>query len=320
VERFLPLWREPDRLVAVLAESAAAVGGADEGQAMAVTMTAELADCFATKREGVSAVLDALHRACPAAELHVYGTDGRFRTAADARTHPLCVAAANWVASATLVARTWPDAFLLDVGSTTTDIIPIVGGRVAACGRTDPERLVSGELVYTGALRTPVCAVVGSVPLGDRRCRVAAEHFAATADAHLWLGHIAESDYTCDTPDGRGRSRAEAGARLSRMVCADRELLTDTDITAIAAHVARAQVRQIIGGLRQVRRRLGRESPRVAVLAGQGAFLARSAAVAARLQWSDLSAELGPAAARSTPAAAVALLLAECIRGMSPEP
>src|SRR6185436_18573422 len=181
------------------------------------TMTAELADCFATKRAGVAFVIDAFRDAFPASELWVYGVDGQFRSAEDARRQPLQVAAANWMASATLVARTFPDALLVDVGSTTTDIIPIVAGRVVARGRTDSTRLRTGELVYTGSLRTPVCAIVRSVPVDGRRCRVAAELFAVAADVYLWLGRIEEAGYTCETPDGRGRSRAEAGARLARI-------------------------------------------------------------------------------------------------------
>ena len=184
---------------------------------------------------------------------------------------------------------------------------------MVARGRTDPARLRTGELVYTGILRTPVCALVGSVPVGGRRCRVAAEHFAVAADVHLWLGRIEESDYTCETPDGRGRSRPEAGARLARMVCADLEMLGSGDITAIAEHVARAQVRQIAGGIRQVMRRLGSPSPRLAVLAGQGAFLARAAAEEAGLATRDMANDVGSAAARSAPAAAVAYLLAEIV-------
>jgi hypothetical protein len=209
------------------------------------------------------------------------------------------------------VARTFPDALLLDVGSTTTDIIPIVGGRVVARGRADPARLRTGELVYTGALRTPVCAVVRSLPFRGRRCRVAAELFAIAADAHLWLGRIEERDYTCDTPDGRGRSRPEAGARLARMVCADLEMLGPADITAIAEHVARAQQGQIASGLRQVLRRLDAGRPKLAVLAGQGAFLARAAAEQEGLAARDLAEDLGPGAARAAPAAAVAYLLAD---------
>ena len=128
-----PLWREHRRLPVVLTEAAAVLGGAST---MAVTMTAELADCFSTKREGVGFVLDAFRQAFPKCDIQVYGVDGLFRTPGDAVNHPALVAAANWMASATLVGRSFPDALFVDVGSTTTDIIPITGGRVAARGKT----------------------------------------------------------------------------------------------------------------------------------------------------------------------------------------
>src|SRR5262249_21797550 len=155
--------------------------------------------CYASKREGVASVLDAFEAAFPAESLHVFGVDARFRSVAQARRRPLRVAAANWMASATLVAETERDVLFVDGGSTTTDIIPIVAGRVVARGKTDPARLRSGELVYTGALRTPVAAIVRSLPWRGRRCRVAAELFAIAADAHSWLGHIDASGYTCET-------------------------------------------------------------------------------------------------------------------------
>ena len=307
LERPFALWREPQRLPQVLSEVAEALGRADR---MAVTMTAELADCYATKHEGVTSVLAAFATAFPSAELHVFGVDGRFRSPAAARRAPLRVAAANWMASARLVAEACPDAIFMDVGSTTSDIIPIVAGRVAARGWTDPARLRSGELVFTGALRTPVCAIVRSLPYRGRRCRVAAELFAIAADAHLWLGHIGESDYSCEAPDGRGRSRAESGARLSRMIGADSEMLREGEITAIAEEVAKSQVQQIASGLKQVLRRLRATAPEVAILAGQGAFLARDACASLGLITTDLASRLGPGVARATPAAAVACFLA----------
>ena len=317
-----PLWREYRRLASVLSALAdrtgraqAIPGSAGQASAMAVTMTAELADCFVTRREGVGFVIGAFQAAFPASATWFYGIDGRFSSAEEAQERPHQIAAANWMASATLVARTHPDALLVDVGSTTTDIVPIVGGRVAAGGCTDLARLRLGELVYTGCLRTPLGAILRSVPLGAGRCRVAAEHFAVTADVYRWLGRITEEDYTCDTPDGRGRSRWEAGARLARVVCADLETLDGADITAIADHAARAQTRQIVHSIRGVLRRLslGPEGPRVAVLAGSGRFLARGAAEAAGLPTCDLAGELGADAARAAPASAVAQLLAEVL-------
>ena len=307
LELAFPLWREHRRLPVVLAEAAAALGGAST---IAVTMTAELADCFSTKREGVAFVLDSFQHAFPGCDVQVYGTDGQFLSTVDAREHPHQVAAANWVASATLVARSFRDALFVDVGSTTTDIIPIAGGRVIARGRTDPGRLQTGELVYTGALRTPICAIVRWLPLGAQKCRVAAEHFAIAADVHRWLGHIDASDYTCEPPDGRGRSRDEAAARLARMVCADLEMIGVDDITAIAEHVAHAQVRQIASAMRQTMRHLGPGMPSVAVVAGKGRFLAEAAARTAGIATVDLAGILGSAIGQATPAAAVAYLLA----------
>jgi probable H4MPT-linked C1 transfer pathway protein len=291
----------------VLSEVAGRLG--DVG-AMAVTMTAELADCFATKREGVGFVLDAFSTAFPRVSVWVFGVDGRFRSIDEARQVPLLVAAANWMASATLVAHDYPEAVFLDAGSTTTDLIPIAGGCVVARGNTDPARLLSSELVYTGVLRTSISAIVHTVPLAGRRCRVAAEHFAIAADAYRWLGQLDEDDYTCDTADGRGRSRAEAGARLARVVCADLEMLNDEDITAIAEHVRTAQIRQIAHALRQVLKRLTPDPARVAVVAGQGRALAAAAAEKTGLPIVDRARALGPCAARHTAAAAVAYLLA----------
>ena len=302
-ERAFPLWREPNRLPEVLGgmarEQTRVLSGAPPGGVteMAVTMTAELADCFATKRDGVHFVLDAFGQAFPDAEVHVYAVDGRFRSPEAARAEPLRVAAANWMASATLAAREFPDALFLDVGSTTTDIVPIAGGRVMARGRHDTERLAAGEMVYTGALRTPVCAIVQTVPVGGQPCRVAAEHFAVAADAHLWLGRIRATDYTCETPDGRGRSRPEAGARLARVVCADSELMDEADITAIAAAVAAAQVRMIVEGITQVLEGIRPWKPRLALVAGNGAFMARDAVRDAGLDFRDRARDASPAAA-----------------------
>jgi probable H4MPT-linked C1 transfer pathway protein len=299
-ERPFALWREPSGLAERLRETARALGGAPE---MAVTMTAELADCFKTKREGVGFVLDAFAHAFPGVDPWIFGVDARFHSVEAARRRPLRIAAANWMASATLVAERHPDVLLIDCGSTTTDVIPIVGGRVVARGRTDPARLRSGELVYTGILRTPICAVVRALPFRGRRCRVAAELFALAADAHRFLGAIGEEDYTCDTADGRGRGLGETGARLARMVCADSELLSREEITAIAEEVTRAQVRQIRSGIRQVQRRLAASAPRIALVTGSGAFLARKAAEASGLAVEE------PKGARALPAAAVAYLL-----------
>ena len=218
-------------------------------------MTAELSQIFRTKREGVRFVLDAVTAAFPEADVRVYAADGRFLSVAGARIEPLAVAAANWAATAQLVAQSVSETILIDTGTTTTDIIPIAGGRVAARGRTDHERLREGELVYTGALRTPAEAIAPTVMLHGAPIGVSAEGFALAGDVHLWLGNLTPEDYTVPTPDGRPATREFAGERLARVICADRELLDEAAIDAIARSLAEAQVGRVGAAVERVARR-----------------------------------------------------------------
>ena len=298
------LQRDPAALAPLL-ERLARVVGAGAGVTHAVTMTAELSQLFRTKREGVGFVLDALAAAFPDACVRVWGVDARWRTPAQARHEPLAVAAANWAATAHVVGRMCSDCLLVDVGSTTTDIIPIRGGVPVACGRTDLERLREGELVYTGALRTPVEAIAATVPLGGRPTGVSAEGFALAGDVHVWRGDLAAADYSVPTPDGRPATREFAGERLARVVCADREMLDETDIGVIADALWDAQITRIGAALERVRAHQP-ISARV-VVTGLGEFLAAAAAQRLGLLVTHLSDTLGPAA-RHAPAAAVALL------------
>jgi probable H4MPT-linked C1 transfer pathway protein len=299
------LQRDPGGLVPLLRELASEVGE-DDSDAHAVTMTAELSQMFRTKREGVSFVLDAVEAAFPSATIGVYAVDGRFLPPAAAREEPLAVAAANWAATARMVARHHPDALLIDIGTTSTDIIPIVGGEVVADGQTDPARLASGELVYTGAVRTPVEAIASHVPFGDGVAGLSAEAFALAGDVHVWRGSLTPPDYTCPTPDGRAAAREFAGERLARAICADRDLVTEDAITRIADALAAAQVERIAESLRRVRAR--HPSISAAVVTGLGAFIGEAAARASGLHVVPLAGRLGDAAARCAPAAAVALL------------
>ena len=295
------VWRDREALAGVLREV-----GAGPADAVAITMTAELSDAFRTKREGVAFVLDAAEEALGDRPLSVLTTAGELVTVEEARARPWDVAAANWVATALAVAGEHPDALLIDVGSTTTDVVPIAGGRVAATGYDDLERLLAGELVYTGVLRTNLAAIAPRVPVRGGWCPVASEYFAISADVHLVLGDLTNEAYDCPTPDGRPATAAFARERIARVVCSDVEQLDAGEVDAIAAFLRDEQVRQIEDAARRVGRALTPEAPVVA--AGSGAFLGRE--VASRLgravapaPWGE---ELGPAAALA------ALLAARC--------
>src|SRR5215218_2349677 len=242
LSRPFEVWRDRQALSRVLREVAAEVA-AGPAHAVAITMTAELSDAFRTKREGVAFVLAAAEDALGDRPLSVLTTAGELISTGAARARPWDFAAANWVATALAVADAHPDALLLDIGSTTADIVPIAAGRVAASGACDLERLLAGELVYTGALRTNLAAIAPRVPVRGVRCPVASECFAISADVHLVLGHLPPDAYDCPTPDGRPATLAFARERIARLVCADAEQLDPGEIDAIAAFLAGEQVR-----------------------------------------------------------------------------
>jgi probable H4MPT-linked C1 transfer pathway protein len=130
---------------------------------------------------------------------------------------------------------------LLDMGSTTLDLIPIKDGRPVTIGKTDVDRLLNYELLYTGILRAPIPSIVHSVPLRNTKCPISFERFAIMADVYRILGMITEEDYSCDTADGRGKTLEECYARVSRMVCGDLILITKEEIDEIASYIYQTQ-------------------------------------------------------------------------------
>jgi probable H4MPT-linked C1 transfer pathway protein len=268
------IWRDKERLPDVLAAVLAELDPDSLPQAMAVTMTAELADVFITKKEGVLFVLNCVLASFPTCASYALGLTGEFVPLAEAREQPLNFAAANWLATALWIARQIPDCLVVDVGSTTTDILPILDHHVSTQGRTDLERLISGELVYTGMLRTNLAAIVQSVPVAGSMSRVSSEYFAISGDLHLILGNLAPEDYTCPTPDGKAPDLESARQRLARLVCADTDMLSPAEIDEIARYVYEQQVRQISEAVLQVFSALPERRDLPICALGSGRFLA----------------------------------------------
>lgn len=282
------LWRHPDKLREQLEATLRPLGAIDM---LGVTMTGELCDCFATKSEGVRHIIASVEQAVHGVDgarrtrIKVWRTDGVWAEPDQATADPLPCAAANWHALATFAAaRIAPaSALLIDVGSTTTDIIPLVGAQCTAQGHTDTERLCAGELVYTGIRRTPIAAVVRHLPYRGRSCPVAAEAFATTQDAYVLLGELPESAETTNTADGQPLTATCARTRMARMVCADRDTFDENDALAAARHVAASQQRHIVEAASRVLAQL-RRSPDFAVIVGSGESVARNAAAALHLR------------------------------------
>jgi len=312
-----PLWQGLERLEAAVDEALEPIdAGALAGAAHALTMTGELVDLFEDRGAGVRAIVARLGARLGTGRLRVFAAGGGFVSPAAAAAAPASVASANWHASAALAARAG-DGLLVDIGSTTTDIVGVRGGQVRAAGSSDSERLRSGELVYTGVVRTPVAAVVRAVPDAGAWCPVTAELFATLGDVHVLCGDLELDARYVASADGRGWDAGSCARRLARMIGCDAGAGECARWRALARFIAhehedacRAAIERRLSALQ------GSAHPRL-IGAGCGRFLVRR--IAARLQcpYLDFAAcvpaapGLEAAVAECAPAVAVARLLRE---------
>ncbi|WP_238230606.1 hydantoinase/oxoprolinase family protein [Methylobacterium thuringiense] len=239
----------------------------------AVTMTGELTDCFKDRGDGV-AQLAAWAAANLKGRVRIYAGRSGFVTLEAAEAQAADIASANWHATAALVGRHVANALLVDIGSTTSDLIPIVGGRPASTGYSDAERLETSELVYSGVVRTALPALATHAPWAGRRTALMAESFATTADIHRLLGDLPEGADQQHSADLKGKSIAESETRLSRIIGRDHSEGSEAAWRALAAWFAEAQLRSLHNAAATLLSRSDLPPDAPLVICGAGSFLA----------------------------------------------
>ncbi|QDU28444.1 Hydantoinase/oxoprolinase [Anatilimnocola aggregata] len=306
------LWRDPNALTQ---QVRTIISEAPPSDHLVVTMTGELADCFTSKAEGVKFILKSVAAGSDNRHTRVYRVDGKMVSTQVAYADPLLVAAANWHALASYAARFAGKnpALLIDVGSTTVDVIPLRNGLPAATGKTDTERLRSGELVYTGVERSPACAVACTVKYRGESCPLVQEVFATMRDAYIVLEKLPEDSLAVDTADHRPATKANSRLRLARMIAADHENFNHKDAVVMANNLAEAQTAHLREAIERVIKKMP-EPPVKIILSGHGEFLAAAALEGtpyATFARTLLHKEIGADNSRCAPAYALAVLSRE---------
>jgi probable H4MPT-linked C1 transfer pathway protein len=307
-----PLWQGLAHLDQALTTAQAVIGPAP---LHGVTMTGEMVDLFPSRVEGVAQLVAGMQERFRGTTLRFYAGSSGFVAADEAKASASRVASANWLASAALVAACMQDALMIDIGSTTTDLVLVRNGRIQARGWDDAGRLAAGELVYSGVVRTPVMALATAVPFEGESVPLVAELFATAADVHRLCGRLPEEADQHPAADGREKTETGSARRLARMIGRDAEAAPLETWRQLARALARAQACRIEDACDRVLsgRPLAPDGPVVA--AGVGRFLA--ADVAHRLarpciEFARLLPDPGPEPGRVSecaPAVAVAWLV-----------
>jgi len=274
---YLPMWSNnedlQDTLINLIERTCGADDEMDSIDGIGISMTAELVDAYETKKQGVLDIAKKTENAFNNITSKSKNTSSKSKNSdsknipivyigtknvlstEDLKINPLEIAAANWIATAKIASKINPNSIFIDIGSTTTDIIPIKEGKECAKGRSDYERLSTGELVYTGTLRTNLASFLDEIHFDGNDFNVASELFAITADVYNILDKITIDDYICHTCDGAGKSKEESARRISRVLCADLDILSFEDIIEISKYIHKKQVQQIAKSLEIVSKR-----------------------------------------------------------------
>ncbi|WP_157270265.1 hydantoinase/oxoprolinase family protein [Azohydromonas aeria] len=315
-----PLWEGLDRLDAVLAQARSRWPGMAQAR-HAVTMTGEMADLFASRAEGVACIAERLAQQ-PGAGVGFWAGEDGFIESDDVSARWEDVASANWLATATLAARSVGHGLLVDIGSTTCDLIPLLGRRPAARGRSDAQRLVHGELVYQGVVRTPLCALARRIDFEGVPHNVMNEFFATTADVYRLLGELDPAHDQHPAADHGPKDALSTRRRLARMVGRDADEGGEEAWADFARAWRAEQLLEIGRNLDKVLREAGLPLDAPLVSAGCGCFLVEKLAAlrgrpcehfAARAVRLDGASDAGLVrqAQVCAPAVAVGLLLAQ---------
>ncbi|MCW8905757.1 MAG: hypothetical protein OQL28_00780 [Sedimenticola sp.] len=238
--RATPLWQGLESLGQAIREIAKElpVGQCEHR----VTMTAELVDLFNDRQSGVRELVGQLRTLLPSDTLLFYAGPKGFVPAAEASAHADQIASANWLATASFAASAVSAGIVIDVGSTTSDLLPFEKHHLRNRGFTDRERLSYGEMIYAGVVRTPLMAVTRRVPFRGEWVSLASEHFATTADVYRILGELPEDADLYPSADGKDHSVPGSMRRLARMIGADRADGSDIDWYRLAAFFADRQM------------------------------------------------------------------------------
>lgn len=287
-QRACPLWKGVAYLQQTLADLASCFDLKDCRHA--VTMTGELVDCFNSREQGVAAIIQAICDQFGAQRVAVFaGQRGFLPVDQIQASDSMDIASANWLASVMLVARRVPNALFVDIGSTTTDILLIESGQLKVLGFTDYQRLISGELLYTGIVRTAVMAIAQEAEFNGQSMGLMAEYFATMADVYRLTGDLHEEHDQAETADGAEKTVDASARRLSRMTGYEFSEGEMVLWRQFADHLKHRQKMKIDPACRRQIQRSAQQSAVTLVGAGVGRFLLKEIADEWGMSYLDFS-------------------------------
>ena len=238
------------------------------------TMTGEMADIFENRKSGVKLILNNLKKNF-CSDINAYSTKG-FLEKSEIKKNNFFIASANWHATASLISRVIDECILIDIGSTTTDIIPIKNNKVLSpFYSNDSYRLRIGELVYLGVNRTPVSSIKNRFKFKGTYRNVMRELFANTSDVFRVTRQLDENFDFYPACDGKKKDVNASQQRLARIIGLDRHDASSEDWLKFANEISKQIIIEFNQNLKRVTNKNKLTISCPLVITGNGFFLAK---------------------------------------------
>jgi (4-(4-[2-(gamma-L-glutamylamino)ethyl]phenoxymethyl)furan-2-yl)methanamine synthase len=137
---------------------------------------------------------------------------------------------------------------------------------------------MTGELVYQGVVRTPLCGVAHRIVFRGETTGVMNEWFATTADVYRLTGELWPDHDQHASADNGPKTEAASRARIARMIGRDARDASDAEWRRFAQAWRHEQLRTLEAHLAQVAAQHERLAAAPIVGAGCGRFLAAALA------------------------------------------
>ncbi len=266
---YCPIWLNIDNLRKSIISIKNNFGNCDYH---AVTMTAELVDIFKNKKKGVKKIIELFCKIFPEKKVFFYSINENFLKRKDAILNTDNISSMNWHASASFISKYIKNCILVDIGSSTTDIVPIKNKKIVVKGFNDSERLSNGELIYSGVLRTPITSIVKNLHLKKKKHILIQENFADIADVYRILNKLPKNMDLISTQDKKPKNPVASARRIARLLAKDYKDEKFKDWKKISIEIENTQKKIFRNAIEKIKKKFFKKNIPIIGL-GVGSFL-----------------------------------------------
>ena len=251
-----------------------------------ITITAESCDNFKDRNEGIISILSECDKNI-VGKKYYYTNKNIYVDYKEAVNDTSKLFSTNWILTSNFLNASNKIDLIIDVGSTTTDIIfknINIDNNI-----NDYKRLTNKTLLYAGVIRTPLPMLTDEVLYRSNYTSLVREVFATTGDIFNVLGDINFIDHNYVGSDNLQFTLENSLIRLSRVIGLDYDQSDKKNIIEIAYNIKKLFMKKIINNVNYIFD--NKIEGLVISSIGEGSFLVRDMCKMYKLNYTSIENE-----------------------------